>query len=134
MGNTLAKLRAIPHHPQFVAMSSFLQAIIDVLERQYSKYFTLEISEKLWEETASVRCHNIDSEEIMRMISASQTRHRMPLSVFYLPRCEPVRTRRWIIWMDFRMKGGTWYLRRLYDWDECRQTGGGRLKKNYGWS
>ena len=73
LGNTLAKLRAIPHHPQFVAMmSSCLQAIIDVLERQYSKYFTLEITEKLREETASVRCHNIDSEELMGMFSASQ--------------------------------------------------------------
>ncbi|XP_029113602.1 uncharacterized protein LOC114912179 [Scleropages formosus] len=73
LGNTLAKLRAMPHHRQFVPMmSSCLQATIDVLERQYAKYFTLEVTEKLREETASVRCHNMDSEELMGMFSAFQ--------------------------------------------------------------
>lgn len=51
-------------------MSKCLQAIIVVLEMQYSKYFQVDITEKLREEVASARSHNIDSEEIMGMFSA----------------------------------------------------------------
>ena len=54
-------------------MSSCLQAIIIVIERQYSRYFTF----KLWQETTSARSHNIDSEEIMGMFNAAQKSHQM---------------------------------------------------------
>ncbi|KAK6177161.1 hypothetical protein SNE40_015318 [Patella caerulea] len=71
--NTLIKLRTVPSNPQFGPMMTVcLQSVIDVLERQYSKYFALDITEKLREETASARSHNIDSEEIMGMFSAAQ--------------------------------------------------------------
>ena len=70
---TLLKLRSLPPHPEFSAMmKSCLQAVINVLERQYSKYFALDITNKLREETASARSHNIDAEEIMGMFSAAQ--------------------------------------------------------------
>ena len=68
---TLSKPRSLPPHPECSAlMKSCLQAVIDVLERQYSKYFALDITDKLREETASARSHNIDAEEIMGMFSA----------------------------------------------------------------
>ena len=55
-------------------MRSCIQAIIDVLEHQYKKYFASgwEISEKLRSETKSVRSHNMDAEEIMGMFSAAK--------------------------------------------------------------
>lgn len=69
----LTKLRSVPSNPLFSPMmTACLQATIVVLERQYSKYFALDITEKLREETASARSHNIDSEEIMGMFSAAQ--------------------------------------------------------------
>ena len=71
--NSAVKLKALPSYPRFSAMmKSCLQAVVDVLQRQYAKYFTLDIDEKLREETASVRLHNIDSEEIMGMFSEAQ--------------------------------------------------------------
>ena len=39
-------------------MRACLEAVITVLERQYSKYFELDVTEK--EEDASARSHNID--------------------------------------------------------------------------
>jgi len=55
-------------------MESCLKAVIDVIERQYSKYFTLDIAQKLKQETKSARCHNIDAEEVMGMFSAAKKR------------------------------------------------------------
>lgn len=76
--DTLEKLRQPPmaiHMCIFEEMMKrCLQAIIDVLERQYNKYFEGDISEKLREETKSTRCHNIDAEEVMGMFSAAQQR------------------------------------------------------------
>ena len=70
---TLAKLRELPVDPQFnTMMTSCLEAVITVLERQYSKYFNLDVTEKLKEETASARMHNIDAEEIMGMFSSAK--------------------------------------------------------------
>ena len=71
--DTLKKLRDVPVEPQFgPMMTCCLQAVIAVLERQYTKYFDIVVTEKLREETASARSHNIDAEEIMGMFSASQ--------------------------------------------------------------
>ena len=53
-------------------MKGCFLAIVDVLERQYAKYFSLDITEKLREETMSARSHNIDAEEVMGMFSAAQ--------------------------------------------------------------
>ena len=70
--DSVVKLKALPSYPRISAMmTSCLQAVIDVLQSQYAKYFTLDIDEKLCEETVSVRLHNIEWEEIMGMFSAS---------------------------------------------------------------
>ena len=53
-----------------VTMGACLQAVVDVLERQYTKYFQCELTEKLKAETKSVRSHSIDAEDIMGMFGA----------------------------------------------------------------
>lgn len=53
-------------------MGSCLKAAIDVLDRQYEKYFAMDVTDVLKEETKSARAHNIDAEEIMGMFSAAQ--------------------------------------------------------------
>ena len=69
--STLSALRKMSVDPQFnTTMQSCLDAIVAVLQRQYQKYFGLDITEKLKEETASARSHNMDAEEIMGMFSA----------------------------------------------------------------
>ena len=71
--STLLALRTLPTHPEFASMMlSCLKAVVDVLERQYSKYFLLDITEKLRQESESAKSHNMDSEEIMGMFSAAQ--------------------------------------------------------------
>ncbi|XP_065679842.1 uncharacterized protein LOC136094153 [Hydra vulgaris] len=44
-------------------------AVENVLNRQYSGYFSLTVMETFKKETASARLHNIDSEELMSMFS-----------------------------------------------------------------
>ena len=63
-----------PHNKFPEAVSACVQSVIDVLERQYKRYFTIEVTEQLKEETASTRMHNIDSEEVMGMFGAAQAR------------------------------------------------------------
>ncbi|KAK2145658.1 hypothetical protein LSH36_666g01027 [Paralvinella palmiformis] len=46
--------------------------VITVLERQYDRYFTMDITDRLKQETESARCHNIDAEQIMGMFSAAK--------------------------------------------------------------
>ena len=59
--NSVVKLKALPSYPRFPAMmKSCLQTVVDVLQRHYAKYFSLDIDEKLRKDTASVRLHNID--------------------------------------------------------------------------
>ncbi|KAK6186847.1 hypothetical protein SNE40_006115 [Patella caerulea] len=53
-------------------MSACIEAVIDVLERQYKKYFDWEISDELRSQTKSARSHNMDAEEIMGMFSAAK--------------------------------------------------------------
>ena len=69
-GSTLSALRqgALKDTNTFSNMMKVcLEAIIAVIERQYSKYFTWDLDQKLREETKSARSHNIDAEEIMGM-------------------------------------------------------------------
>ena len=49
-----------------------VNAIITVLERQYKRYFEMDLTTELWQETA--RTHNMDAEEIMGMFSAHKKR------------------------------------------------------------
>ena len=51
-----------------------LASVIKVLERQYDRYFHLDITEELKRQTESARSHNIDSEEVIGMFSAAQQR------------------------------------------------------------
>ena len=69
---TLQALREFEYdEDQFNAMmKSCLKAIIEVLERQYEKYFQIDITDKLREEAESARSHNIDAEEVMGMFSS----------------------------------------------------------------
>lgn len=55
-------------------LGSLLEASVVVLERQYARYFQLDITPELEKEAESARCHNMDAEEIMGMFSASQQR------------------------------------------------------------
>jgi hypothetical protein len=61
-----------------VLLKQMLGVLVDasvvVLERQYAKYFALDISPELEKEVESARCHNMDAEEIMGMFSAAQQR------------------------------------------------------------
>ena len=73
---TLTKLRHLPSNPMFNDMTNgCLQAITDVLEHQYSRYFSLDITEKLQEETASAQQYNADAEELMGMFSSSKKKN-----------------------------------------------------------
>ena len=54
--------------------SACLITVEDVLNRQYSGYFSLTVTETFKEETASARLHNIDSEELMGMYSDAKVR------------------------------------------------------------
>ena len=51
-------------------MTAVMSLSVTVLERQYKKYFEINLTAKLAEETKSARSHNIDAEEIMGMFSA----------------------------------------------------------------
>jgi len=75
--NAMMKLRQFPvtdREQLAVMLRTVLAAVIDVLQRQYSMYFSLDINDKLTKETESARAHNIDAEEIMGMFSAAQKR------------------------------------------------------------
>lgn len=49
-----------------------LRAFIEVLERQYKKYFEGDLSEKLRTETKSIQNHNMDVNEVIGIFSAAQ--------------------------------------------------------------
>lgn len=72
--STLARLTEPPPGEgelAFIGMvSALLQSTITVLERQYQKYFAMDVTDQLRLESESARCHNIDAEEIMGMFSA----------------------------------------------------------------
>ena len=59
--------------PPFVSMMErSLSAIIAVLERQYKRYFNIDMTDQLRKETQSARCHKIDAKELMGMFSAAK--------------------------------------------------------------
>ena len=53
-------------------MKACLLKVDEVLQRQYARYFTLDVTEILRKETESSRCHNIDAKTIMGMFSAAK--------------------------------------------------------------
>lgn len=79
-GNVLAKsptIQSLQSAPVDEAlfqrmMTASALKIIDVLQRQYERYFNVDITDVLRAETESARCHNIDAETIMGMFSASK--------------------------------------------------------------
>jgi len=66
----LQSLQSGPSHNElFMNMAKVcLQAAVDVLERQYQKYFVADLTEKLM--TESARSHNILAEELVGMFGA----------------------------------------------------------------
>lgn len=53
-----------------------LAAVIAVLERQYKRYFDMELTPALGEETASARLHNIDAEGIIGMYGTEKEKSK----------------------------------------------------------
>ena len=51
-----------------------LVATADVVKRQYLRYFEMEVTEETKQKLDSARTHNIDSEDVMGMFSANQSR------------------------------------------------------------
>jgi hypothetical protein len=73
----MRKLRSMPHDDvdgEIAMISACLATVITVLERQYKKYFEMDLTEELRKETETARSHNIDAEEIMGMFGAAQQR------------------------------------------------------------
>jgi len=64
-------------------MGSCLSKVIKVIERQYARYFTTDLTDQLRKETESARCRNIDAEEIMGMFSAAKE-HASNATMCYL--------------------------------------------------
>ncbi|KAK6177160.1 hypothetical protein SNE40_015317 [Patella caerulea] len=52
-------------------MKQCIESTIKVLNRQYERYFNMDITEEMKRQTASARSHNIDAEEVMGMFSAA---------------------------------------------------------------
>lgn len=73
---TLQSLLRQPSNPDAFKemMVVCINSIIAVLERQYRRYFEMNITDQLVEETLSARNHNIDAEEVMGMFSAGKER------------------------------------------------------------
>ncbi|ELU10724.1 hypothetical protein CAPTEDRAFT_185066, partial [Capitella teleta] len=55
-------------------MLAYCLAVNDVLNCQYKRYFNMELTEELLDQTRSAHSHNMDAEEIMGMITAAQDR------------------------------------------------------------
>ncbi|KAK6174994.1 hypothetical protein SNE40_013537 [Patella caerulea] len=85
---TIKSLRAEPlDTTAFLRMvSACLLATVSVLERQYQRYFELDITEQLRKETVSARSHNIDAEEVMGMFSAGKERAKNATTDFLVAR------------------------------------------------
>ncbi|XP_041352647.1 uncharacterized protein LOC121371080 [Gigantopelta aegis] len=59
--------------PMFASMmTACLLKVVEVLERQYQRYFDIDVTDELRKETESARCHNIDAEEVMGMFGAAK--------------------------------------------------------------
>ena len=66
---TLQKLQKSPDN-ETMFVNVCLTAVVTVLDRQYDRYFTMDINKK--PKTESARCHTINAEEIMGMFSAAK--------------------------------------------------------------
>ena len=51
-----------------------LAAVTSVLERQYQRYFQMELSGQLRRETQTARLHNFDAEQVFGMMNAAKKR------------------------------------------------------------
>lgn len=51
-------------------MEGCINAVHNVLTRQYQRYFNMDVNDQLKKETESARLHNIDAEQVMGMFSA----------------------------------------------------------------
>lgn len=97
-------------------MSACLKTVIVVLERQYKRYFQLDITEELRRETMTARMHNIDAEEIMGSFSANKERAKNANTDFLTARMRS-RKNNVVPWLDdmFASKRNstvTWAVRR----------------------
>jgi hypothetical protein len=84
----LKKLRICPSDPVLLEhtremLVACMEAVITVLERQYERYFGMDLTDALREETKSARFHNIDAKEIMGMFSAAK-QHSPNATICYL--------------------------------------------------
>ena len=70
--------RLLQPQSDMIRFSEMLKAVVavtvTVLTRQNKKYFGLDITERLTEETRSARSHDTDAEEVIGMLSALQKR------------------------------------------------------------
>lgn len=64
-------------------MTVCLTAAVMVLEKQYSRHFSLDITETLTKETESARLNNIDAEQVMGMFSALKD-HALNATLCYI--------------------------------------------------
>ena len=55
-------------------LEACLGAVIGVIERQYKRYFGMDLDERLQDETKTARLYNIDAEEMIGMFSAMQAK------------------------------------------------------------
>lgn len=88
--NRLMKLQQKPiDEDLFMSMmKNCLTAIVTVLEKQYRRYFDLDVTNELRKETESARCHNIDAEQVMGMFSAAKANApNATLLYFFAPPC-----------------------------------------------
>ena len=74
-------------------LKAAMTAVVQVFERQYVKYFTMDATDKLRAEVESACAHNIDAEEIMVMFSAAQQQAPNTTLYFLLCRMRAIKNR-----------------------------------------
>ncbi|KAK6183204.1 hypothetical protein SNE40_010731 [Patella caerulea] len=94
---TLQKLSIPPsqeNKPLFSDMViTCISGVISVLERQYKRYFELDVTEQLKKETQSARAHNIDAEEMIGMFGAWKQRAQNATTSFLSARLRAKKNR-----------------------------------------
>ena len=76
-----------------IMLKAAMTAVVQVFERQYVKYFTMDATDKLRAEVESACAHNIDAEEIMVMFSAAQQQAPNTTLYFLLCRMRAIKNR-----------------------------------------
>ena len=64
---------------------------MSVVQRQYKNYYLMEITDEIRSKLTSARTRNIDSEEVMGMVSASQGRAPRATLLFI---CSKIRSKK----------------------------------------